>query len=334
MPLIEKYEINRAKSVDLLSYLRANEPQELRQTAPNEYRTATHSSLVIRSDRWYWNRGGFGGRNAIDFLVKVRGLKFLDAVETVLGSRLSFVQPLGGEKGREENVASPKKYDFYPPKYRYGNKATAYLQKRGISSEVIGEALGAGVLYESRYYNPPSQYHNAAVCAFVGKNEEGKVVFAALRGIDCDLKIDKAGSDKKYNFTLPAKNPDCVNLAVFESPIDALSHAALEQRNGWDYDVHRLSLGGISSVALFSFLERNRQIKKVALCLDNDEAGLTATHKIKAEFANSEIFRHIEVSANPPANGKDYNEVLLREVTAERENKQSNRHYKTADILL
>jgi len=50
MPWIEKEDINRAKGVGLLEYLRGNEPQELRQTAPNEYRTATHGSLVIRGD--------------------------------------------------------------------------------------------------------------------------------------------------------------------------------------------------------------------------------------------------------------------------------------------
>jgi len=93
-----------------------------------------------------------------------------------------------------------------------------------------------------------------------------------------------------------------------------------------NYDVHRLSLGGTSSVALFSFLERNQQIKKVALCLDNDEAGQTAACKIKTELANSEIFRDIEISVNLPPNGKDYNEALHLEIQTWREaNKPAER---------
>ena len=61
-----------AKQVDLLSYLQASEPHELlRSKSPGEYRTATHGSLVISKGLWFWNRGGFGGRSAIDFLINV-----------------------------------------------------------------------------------------------------------------------------------------------------------------------------------------------------------------------------------------------------------------------
>jgi hypothetical protein len=35
----------------------------------------------------FLNRGGFGSASAFDYLVKVRGMGFVDAVETVLGSR-------------------------------------------------------------------------------------------------------------------------------------------------------------------------------------------------------------------------------------------------------
>jgi hypothetical protein len=118
------------------------------------------------------------------------------------------------------------------------------------------------------------------------------------------LKRDCVGSDKRFSFSLSAQDPDSRELAVFEAPIDALSHACLYP----DFDGHRLSLGGTSDAALTAFLERNPQIMDVSLCLDNDEAGQTAARKIQTAFANSGL--NIALTINPPERGKDYNELL------------------------
>jgi hypothetical protein len=270
------------------------------------------------------------GRTALDYLVKVRGMGFVDAVETVLHSRSP---PSFSSLPVEKTRPPPKKRTFRPPEpRRYSNLAVSYLQRRGISPEVISRALQTGIFYESRYYNPKNEYHNAAVCVFTGKNEAGQTVFAAMRGIDTDLKQDKAGSDKRYSFCIPAKKPDSRHLAVFESPIDALSHATLQQRNGWKWNGFRLSLGGTSSVALTAFLERNPQITRVILHLDSDEAGLTAARKIKSQLAADSRFRHIRTSVNPPSCGKDYNDVLLNAVRLEQDQKQT--HRPKADIFI
>ena len=332
MPWVDDEQIALAREVDLLSYLQASEPGELVATRyPGEYRTATHGSLVISNGKWVWNRTKMGGTTAVDYLTDVRGMKFNDAVETVLGSRAapSFLSL----PGDHPKPPPPKKWTFYPPKpERFSNRAVSYLQERGISPEVIRRAMQIGIFYESRYYNPKSPYHNAAVCVFAGKDESGKVVFAVLRGIDTDLKMDKAGSDKRFNFHIPAKNPASRHLAVFEAPIDALSHAAFQHRDGWAWSGHRLSLGGTSDVALIAFLKRNPQIKRITLHLDNDEAGWTAARQIKATLAGDSRFKRIRVSINPPRGGKDYNDALLRAVALEREQKQS--HRQKADILL
>jgi hypothetical protein len=330
MPGVSAEQVKMAREVDLLSYLQANEPNELRPSGPGEYRTVSHGSLVISKGKWVWNRGGVGGRTALDYLVHVRGMGFVDAVETVLNTRAAPV-PVSSLHG-ESKKPPPKSWTFYPPKpLRYSNRAVAYLQKRGISPEVINRAIQAGIFYESRYYNPQSEYHNAVVCVFAGKDESGKTVFAALRGIDTDLKMDKAGSDKRFNFILPAKKPKSRHLAVFESPIDAMSHATLQEKNGWEWDGHRLSLGGTSPSALTAFLERNPLITRVMLHLDSDEAGRTAARKIKTQLAVDKRFKNINVTINPPRGVKDYNDALLRAVELEREQKQTNR--READIL-
>ena len=332
MPGVSAEQIKLAREVDLLSYLRANEPSELVETKQRgEYRTATHGSLVISNGKWIWNRGKVGGRTALDYLIKMRGMGFVNAVETVLGSAAA---PVSFSLPSEKSPNSPpqKKWTFYPPKpERFPSRAVAYLQRRGISGDVIMRALQSNILYESRYYNPRSEYHNAAVCVFVGKDESDKVVYAAMRGIDIDFKMDKAGSDKRFSFCIPAKNPDSRHLAVFEAPLDALSHATFQQRDGWQWDGHRLSLGGTASLALTSFLERNPQIRRIMLHLDNDNAGRTAAQIIKKELATDSRFKRIRVSINPPRGAKDYNDALTQAIIAEKE--QKPQHRRQADIL-
>ncbi len=83
MPWIEKERLEAARSIDLLTYLQEREPYELVRSAPNEYRTKTHGSLVISNNKWYWNRGQFGGASALDYLIKIRGVSLAEAVETI-----------------------------------------------------------------------------------------------------------------------------------------------------------------------------------------------------------------------------------------------------------
>jgi len=323
MPWVTDEQIKKAREIDLLSYLQTYEPQELKPDGPGRYVTESHGSLVMTKGKWIWNNGSVGGVSALDYLTKVRGVGFVEAVEILTGERAAE------ERSYQEAAKAqpaPEKWPFHPPRpLRYANGAVFYLQKRGISPEVINQCIKAGILYESRYYNPKSDYHNAAVCVFAGKDEHGEIKFAAMRGINTDMKQDKAGSDKRHSFCIPAQNPASRHLAVFESPIDALSHATLQQRNGWQWDGHRLSLGGTSDVALFAFLERNPQICRVILHLDNDEAGIKAARKIKAVLAADNRFSRMRVSVNPPRGGKDYNEALLRAIKLEREQKQQSR---------
>lgn len=58
---------------------------ELVKRDGNEYCTRTHDSLKISNGKWFWWSRGIGGVSALDYLVKVRGLDFVTAVETILG---------------------------------------------------------------------------------------------------------------------------------------------------------------------------------------------------------------------------------------------------------
>lgn len=201
---------------------------------------------------------------------------------------------------------------YLPWQKKCATSYVSYLQKRGISTVVIKRCTQLGILYEGSYKKkePEGKATYIPVCVFVGKDEHGTAKFACMRGIHSDLRKDAYGSDKEYSFCLPPHRAGSRHVAVFEAPIDALSHATLQEMDGWKWDGYRLSLGGTSHVALFAFLERHPKIKHVDLYMDSDYAGLKNARKIKDMLRADPRFKHIRVGIHPPRQGKDYNELL------------------------
>jgi hypothetical protein len=127
-----------------------------------------------------------------------------------------------------------------------------------------------------------------------------------------NFKCDAEGSDKSYGFVLPPSDPNSDTVAVFEAPIDCLSHQTMckqgfiEPFDGW-----RLSLNCTALAALRNFLERHTGVTKCLVCTDDDEAG---------QYAADEIGKLPGITAKrtlPPA-GKDWNDGLLALQKAER----------------
>ena len=160
MPGVTKEQIERAKEWDLLSYLQAYEPQELRRCG-KEYCTVSHDSLKISNGKWHWHSRGIGGRTALDYLVRVQGMDFVPAVEMLCGERGVVVPGLLADAPKQ---MPPKPFQL-PEANRYGTAVVSYLQGRGIDADIISRCIGLGILYESR------RYHN---CVFVGRDLGGK----------------------------------------------------------------------------------------------------------------------------------------------------------------
>ena len=304
MPGVTKEQIQAAREADLFTYLQFHEPGVLKQDGPN-FRHKEHDSLVYVTGKryWYWNSRG-RSINALDYLIQIRGYGLVDAVHALVGGEIRQEPAYRSTAEIQVSKEAEKKTFALPWARRCATAAVSYLQKRGISSEVIRQCLQAGIFYEARYLGEP-------VCVFVGKDDSGKAKFACMRSISGNLKKDVYGSDKGYNFCYPPQSPGSRHVAVFEAPIDALSHATLQELEGWKWNGYRLSLGGTSHVALTSFLERHPEIRRVTLYMDRDLAGFVNARKIKTMLHEDKRFRHIRVSVNPPRMGKDYNEKLL-----------------------
>lgn len=313
---VSRQQVEDARQMDALTWLLANEPGNL--TCKNgEYRLRDHDSLTLSNGQWFWHSRGFGGVSALDFLVKVRGLDFVAAVTMLCGGGAAGHRPQLQPSPPLRESDAPVRCFRLPRRAKNERRVYAYLLSRGIGKDLICRCIREGILFES------DPYHSAV---FVGKDATGRPRFACARGTLGSHKHDIAGSDKRFGFTLPAiAEENGTTLAVFESPIDALSHTELTGK-----DCARLSLAGTSPLALQHYLEAKqdtmRRITRIELCLDNDEAGCAGMEAIERMLREDFWFADIEIARTPSPQGKDYNEALLAYQREERAQQHGRQH--------
>lgn len=302
MPFIAPEVILKAKEMDLLTYLKNYEPYELVKLNGNTYCTKNHDSLKISNGKWMWWSRGFGGYNALDYLIKVRGMTFLEAVETIVGH--TAVVPPNYEKPSKSHENRPL---LLPDKSASTEKIFEYLFGRGIDYEIIDYCIKNELIMESL------PYHNIV---FLGYDEEKKVKYAAYRSTNKDrIMGDCSGSKKEFSFRIADGQGKEIHL--FECAIDLLSYATLLKMNGKDFrNYNLLSLAGVYQpkkemkeskvpAALSRFLKSHSNISQIILHLDNDNAGRIATKTLQTILPNE-----YEVIDSPPPYGKDFNDFL------------------------
>lgn len=86
MPFIPPEQLAHAREMDLLTYLRCCEPDELVSMGGNTYATKSHDRLKISNGEWYWWSRGVGGSSALDYPTTVRRLSLPDAVQRILNA--------------------------------------------------------------------------------------------------------------------------------------------------------------------------------------------------------------------------------------------------------
>ena len=238
----------------------------------HEKRLARDHSVTVRGNRWYDHAEEKGG-GPISFMKKFYGLTYPEAVS----------QLLGGEQGRVyeptvQQKPEEKKPFALPPASPNMRRMYAYLlQHRGISRDVLDTFVHAKLIYESAEPSMDSskEHHNAV---FVGKDERGVARHAHKRGLYTfgeGFKRNVTGCDPRYSFHHCGVSD---RLYVFEAPVDLLSFVSIYP-GGWR-DHSYVALCGVSKHAMLWMLEQNPALQKIALCLDNDAAGMKATARL------------------------------------------------------
>lgn len=303
-------QIEKAKQMDLLTYLQSYEPGNLKKISHDTWCTKEHDSLKISNGKWHWFSRHIGGKTALDYLIKVKGISFIKAVEIITG--YSAVLPPVFTK--IEKPIEPKELEL--PQYNEDIcEVRRYLKSRGISETVIDYCHENKMLYED------AKYHNCVFLGYDGNTPK----YGAVRSTVSNFKRDLTGSDKRFSFFIPAES-DTGTVHLFESAIDLLSYASLEirARRNWRRD-DLLSLAGVYKtdkkqdipLALRTYLERHNGTKAIYLHLDNDEIGRTATKQITEALSSQ-----YTVIDQPPQSGKDFNDYLKNEIRKEKRKEQ------------
>lgn len=216
MCYIAAEDVAKAKEMDLLTYLRNYEPQELVHVSGNNYCTREHDSLRISNGKWCWFSQGIGGRSALDYLIKVKGIPFTQAAEIILGREAPVFYRQ--KERRHTELLTPELSETT-------EQVEKYLYGRGIHPVIICYCLDNRLLFES------ADFHSAL---FVGYDKDGKARYGALRSTVSIYKGELTGSDKHFSFFLEGK-PNAEYIHVFESAIDLLSFATLALLAGRDW---------------------------------------------------------------------------------------------------
>ncbi|MDR3020087.1 MAG: DUF3991 and toprim domain-containing protein [Treponema sp.] len=327
MARVTDEQIEQARKISLLEYFQKTNPIMLRHVGGGRYVHKNHDSFVIDNGKgqFFWNSRGVGGVSSIDYLMRIEGMGFIDAVNSLTTGSLPISEATQRPPLSVPTPAPPPKSFTLPKPAESNDNMVAYLRSRGISASTTRKYINQGLLYESA--------NNS--CVFVGRDSQdgNKPKYAAERSIAGDGKKDVAGSDKAFSFCLPPDKPDTKTVAIFESGIDALSHheimmiAKAERGSSQmitnllaDFDGYRLSLSGTVSAALSGFLERHPDIQNIYLCLDSDPAGEKATERIIKELLSDSRYADKNIIIAPTPIGKDYNDALtgIRQILAER----------------
>lgn len=166
MRYIAAEDVAKAKEMDLLTYLRNYEPQELVHVSGNTYCTREHDSLRISNGKWCWFSQEIGGRSALDYLIKVKGIPFTQAAEIILGREAEKPPVFYRQKERKHTEL------LMPELSETTEQVEKYLYSRGIHPVIIRHCVE----------NSPqhSRIGRGASCKYAGRINNMKTPERAL----------------------------------------------------------------------------------------------------------------------------------------------------------
>lgn len=130
MPGVTQEQIAAARRMSAIEFLQKYRPNSLvKSSARGEYQLAEHDSFKInaKSSLWHWKSRDIGGKSALNYLIYVEGVPFVEAV------RLLCEESPGYVPTPHEQVERKRPSFRLPPIAENCDRITRYLLGRGIS---------------------------------------------------------------------------------------------------------------------------------------------------------------------------------------------------------
>lgn len=282
-------EREQARQTDLAAFLCSRGETLKRSGSEWEWRDGTQK-VTLRGNLWFHQYERVGG-DTVDFVRKFYDMDYPQAVKFLLDNSNAPIISV--------SIPQAEKSFRLPPHHSDFRRIYAYLvHARGISPDIFYAFVGQKMLFES------AVHHNAV---FVGFDPSGAPRHAHKRGTGGSYKGNVAASDPRYSFHWMGQSD---RLYFFEAPIDLLSFLTLHPDH-WKRHSYAAACG-VSDAVLFQMLTDAPNISSVFLCLDNDEAGQSASRRIAQKLTNRNISTEILVPTR-----KDWNEDLLHPLESE-----------------
>ncbi|WDV44095.1 DUF3991 domain-containing protein [Clostridiaceae bacterium M8S5] len=282
--------INQANSINIVS-LAMSRGYDVIKISPRSYKIPHFGGLYLKADgtKWNWFTRGKGG-GPIQFLMQLENKTWVESMNELLGithDELPYIEPPPKDADVKGELVLPKKNETYKHIFAY------LINNRKIDSKVVQEFVKNKQLYEDIKRN----------CVFVGYDDNNTPKYVSQRGTGYKkFRKDLWGSDKTYPFHRRGTSD---TLLIFESPIDLMSYISLSKLYDIkDFNYHMISMGGTAYLPIDYYTNKYKDIKKMILCLDNDEEGHFFSQLIREKYRDRfDISRHVPID-------KDFNDDL------------------------
>ncbi len=269
--------------------------------------------ISINGERFYNHDRQSGGGGSIDLVMHVAGYTFKQAVAYLnheAGPELAVAAAAQhGARERttqaQEIVERGERAPFMQPQAdedRWPQVRAYLVEQRGIPRGLVDELHERGTIYADGRSN----------AVFLRTDAEGQAVGASLRGTlpGSEFQGLAYGSRRdEGHFSFTVGTPEryaAPQYHITESPIDALSRAALIQRAGESGEYVFLSNDGHGELPKRQIEEGLARGALVHCGFDNDAGGNKLWAQVKEAYPRVEAI----VRERPPSGAKDWNDAL------------------------
>jgi len=265
--------------------------------------------ISINGEKFYNHDQQKGGGGSIDLVMHVTGYNFKQAVAYLnheAGPELAVAAAAQhGARQGQEIVERGERAPFMQPQAdedRWPQVRAYLVEQRQLPAGLVDELHARGTLYADGRSN----------AVFLRTNEEGQAVGASLRGtLPCSefqgLAYGTRREEGHFSFTIGTpERYSAPQYHITESPIDALSRAALIQRASERGEYVFLANDGHGELPRRQIDEGLTRGALVHCGFDNDAGGAKLWQQVKEAYPRAEAIER----ERPPSGAKDWNDAL------------------------
>jgi len=282
--------------------------------------------ISITGAQFYNHDRQQGGGGAIDLVMHAAGYDYREAVAYLRDthgadaaiSAATWHSARAGQQDAQEIVEHAERPAFRAPtpdEGRWAQMRNYLVEQRQLPAALVDELHARGTIYADSRSN----------AVFIRQDADGQATGASLRGTAPGsefkgLALGSRRDEGHFSFTVGAPAPYMApQIYLTESPIDAISRAALLMRDGASGERIFISTDGHGEIPRRQIDEGLERRAVVHCAFDRDRGGDTLWQHVKERYGAQahETYGPIDRD-QPPAGVKDWNQALQQERTPER----------------